>query len=366
MAMRFDLTVPLARYVAQHEHQLNFPFRRYQIQRVYRGERAQKGRFREFYQCDIDVIGKDTLPLAYDAELPALIYGVFKELAFGPFTIFINNRKLLKGLLESLGIDKQTEVLHEVDRLGKIDKAEVIQKIEPFTPNAAKLIDLLSQPFEALASFDGNETFRQGLADLTQVYETTLALGVPRSALEVKLSIVRGLDYYTGTVYETFLTDHPKLGSICSGGRYDNLAEHYTKSKLPGVGISIGATRLFSQLLEMGILGAADRATAQALVLHVEKPMALEYARIAAELRGAGLNVEVYGGDDKLGKQFKYADRAGVPLAILYGSRERDAGVVKIKDLRITDMNAANKEIEVPRGELVARVNALLATPPTR
>jgi histidyl-tRNA synthetase len=358
LALRFDLTVPLARYVAQHEHQLNFPFRRYQIQRVYRGERAQKGRYREFYQCDIDVIGKDTLPLAYDAELPALIHGIFSELAFGPFTIFINNRKLLKGLLESLGIDKQTEVLHEIDRLGKIEIAEVIKKVEAYTPNAAKLVDLLMQPFEALRSFDGNDTFKQGLADLTQVYETTLALGVPKSALEVKLSIVRGLDYYTGTVYETFLTDHPKLGSICSGGRYDNLAEHYTKSKLPGVGISIGATRLFAQLLDMGIVGAADKATAQALVLHVEAPLALEYAKMAAELRGAGLNVEVYGGDDKLGKQFKYADRAGVPLVILLGSREREAGVVKLKDL------TSGTETEVPRGELVARVKAALATPP--
>jgi histidyl-tRNA synthetase len=358
LALRFDLTVPLARYVAQHEHQLNFPFRRYQIQRVYRGERAQKGRYREFYQCDIDVIGKDTLPLAYDAELPALIHGIFSELAFGPFTIFINNRKLLKGLLESLGIDKQTEVLHEIDRLGKIEIAEVIKKVEAYTPNAAKLVDLLMQPFEALRSFDGNDTFKQGLADLTQVYETTLALGVPKSALEVKLSIVRGLDYYTGTVYETFLTDHPKLGSICSGGRYDNLAEHYTKSKLPGVGISIGATRLFAQLLDMGIVGAADKATAQALVLHVEAPLALEYAKMAAELRGAGLNVEVYGGDDKLGKQFKYADRAAVPLVILLGSREREAGVVKLKDL------TSGTETEVPRGELVARVKAALATPP--
>jgi histidyl-tRNA synthetase len=354
MALRFDLTVPLARYVAQHEHQLNFPFRRYQIQRVYRGERAQKGRYREFYQCDIDVIGKDTLPLAYDAELPALIHGVFSELAFGPFMIYINNRKLLKGVLESLGITQQTEVLHEIDRLGKIDQAEVVKRVEAFTPAAGKLIELLTQPFEALASFDGNETFRQGLADLTSVYETTLALGVPKSALEVKLSIVRGLDYYTGTVYETFLTEHPKLGSICSGGRYDNLAEHYTKSKLPGVGISIGATRLFAQLLDMGIVGAADKTTAQALVLHVEKPLALEYARLAAELRAAGLNVEVYGGDDKLGKQFKYADRSGVPLAILLGSRERDAGVVKLKDL------TSGNETEVPRGELVARVKAAL------
>ena len=360
MALRFDLTVPLARYVAQHEHQLNFPFRRYQIQRVYRGERAQKGRYREFYQCDIDVIGKDTLPLAYDAELPALIHGVFSELNFGAFTIFINNRKLLKGLLESLGIAKQTEVLHEIDRLGKIEQAEVVKKVEAYTPAAGKLIDLLTQPFEALKSFDGNDTFKQGLADLTQVYETTLALGVPKSALEVKLSIVRGLDYYTGTVYETFLDDHPKLGSICSGGRYDNLAEHYTKSKLPGVGISIGATRLFAQLLDMGIVGAADKATAQALVLHVEAPLALEYAKLAAELRAGGVNVEVYGGDDKLGKQFKYADRSGVPLAILLGSRERDAGAVKLKDLK------TGTETEVPRGELVARVKAALATPPTR
>jgi histidyl-tRNA synthetase len=359
LALRFDLTVPLARYVAQHEHQLNFPFRRYQIQRVYRGERAQKGRYREFYQCDIDVIGKDSLSLAYDAELPALIHGIFSELNFGAFTICINNRKLLRGLLESLGIDKQTEVLHEIDRLGKIDQAEVVKKVEAFTPAAGKLIDLLTQPFEALRSFEGNDTFKQGLADLTQVYETTLALGVPKSSLEVKLSIVRGLDYYTGTVYETFLNDHPKLGSICSGGRYDNLAEHYTKSKLPGVGISIGATRLFSQLLEMGIVGAADKATAQALVLHVEAPLALEYAKLATELRNAGLNVEVYGGDDKLGKQFKYADRSGVPLVILLGSRERDAGVVKLKDLK------SGVETEVPRGELVARVKAALATPPT-
>lgn len=367
MALRFDLTVPLARYVAQHEHQLNFPFRRYQIQRVYRGERAQKGRFREFYQCDIDVVGKDSLPLAYDAELPALIYGIFSELAFGRFTIYINNRRLLRGLLESLGIEKQTEVLHEVDRLGKIELAEVQAKVAAVIGDESKaheLLKRLTEPFEMLASFQGNETFTQGYAELDQVYKTTRALGVPAENLEVKLSIVRGLDYYTGTVYETFLTDHPKLGSICSGGRYDNLAEHYTKSKLPGVGISIGATRLFSQLVELGLVATTEKATAQALVLHVERDLALEYARIAAELRAAGLNVEVYGGDDKLGKQFKYADRAGVPLAILYGSRERDAGKVKLKDMRASAEAAV--EIEVPRGELVTRVKALLATAPSR
>jgi histidyl-tRNA synthetase len=372
MALRFDLTVPLARYVAQHEHQLNFPFRRYQIQRVYRGERAQKGRFREFYQCDIDVIGKDTLPLAYDAELPALIHGIFSELAFGPFTIFINNRKLLKGLLSAMEIptEQHVAVFHELDRFGKIEREELEKRLVSVAgldmDRTNKLLDLTTtQPddsaetIQALRAFDGKHPdFVEGLRELETVYEQTLALGVPRRDLRIKLSIVRGLDYYTGTVYETFLTDHPRLGSICSGGRYDNLAEHYTKSKLPGVGISIGATRLFSQLLEMGLLSAAERATAQALVLHVEKDLALEYARIAAELRGAGLNVEVYGGDDKLGKQFKYADRSGVPVAILYGARERDAGIVKLKNLRTSE------ETEVPRGDLVARVSAILATPP--
>ncbi|HTR53906.1 MAG TPA: histidine--tRNA ligase [Kofleriaceae bacterium] len=353
LALHFDLTVPLARYVAEHEHELVFPFRRYQIQRVYRGERPQKGRFREFYQCDIDVIGKDSLALAYDAELPAVIYGIFAELGFGKFTIKINNRRLLRELLESLAIpaERHADALHEVDRLGKQDRTEVEARIAAVTgaDTARRLLDLLARPLAELPASGGKD-------DLQRVYDTTLALGVPASALQIDLSIVRGLDYYTGTVYETFLDDHPRIGSICSGGRYDNLAEHYTKSKLPGVGISIGATRLFSQLLELGIATATQRTTAHALVLHVEAPLALEYAKLAAELRAAGWNVEVYGGDDKLGKQFKYADRSGVPLAILYGSRERDAGVVKIKDLR------AGVEHDVPRAELLERIRALLHT----
>jgi histidyl-tRNA synthetase len=351
LALRFDLTVPLARYVAEHEHQLVFPFRRYQIQRVYRGERQQKGRFREFYQCDIDVIGKDALSLAYDAELPAVIHGIFTELGFGKFTIKINNRKLLRELLESLAIatEHHAAVLHEVDRLGKQARAEIEQRIAALAgdDSARRLLDLLALPLAELPPSAGKD-------ELARVYDTTLALGVPASALAIDLSIVRGLDYYTGTVYETFLDDHARLGSICSGGRYDNLAEHYTKSKLPGVGISIGATRLFSQLLELGIATATTRATAHALVLQVEGALSLEYAKLAAELRASGLNVEVYGGDDKLGKQLKYADRSGVPLAILYGSRERDAGTVKVKDLR------ANAEHDVPRAELAPRVRALL------
>ena len=366
LALRFDLTVPLARYVAEHEHQLNFPFRRYQIQRVYRGERNQKGRYREFYQCDIDVIGKDSLPLAYDAELPAIIHGIFTELAFGAFTIRINNRKLLRGLLEAFGwdVEHHTGVLHEVDRLGKLPDPEVVALIAKVKPgqddSAARLVALVraEDPLAELAKLD-HPVLAEGLAELRRVYEGTLALGVPPTQLKIDLSIARGLDYYTGTVYETFLDAYPKLGSICSGGRYENLAGHYTKSKLPGVGISIGATRLFSQLLEMNVIGAQSTSVAQVLVLSVEPALSASYAAIATELRTAGYNVEVYAGDDKLGKQLKYADRARVPLAILIGSREQEAGVVKLKDLR---EGAATKEHDVPRAELGAAVRRLLVS----
>jgi len=372
LALRFDLTVPLARYVAQHENKLNFPFRRYQIQRVYRGERNQKGRYREFYQCDIDVIGKDSLPLAYDAEAPAVIYGIFAELAFGPFQIKINNRKLLKGLLGSVGVpeDKHTAVLHEVDRLGKQSREQVAERLagegvalDPAV--ATRLLDVLTATagdsqatLAALHALEApSAVFSEGLAELQRVYDGTLALGVPASALVIDLAIVRGLDYYTGTVYETFLTDHPELGSICSGGRYENLAGLYTKSKLPGVGISIGATRLFSRLLEINVIGGAAGAVAQALVLAVEPALAAAQAGVATELRGAGLNVEVYGGEDKLAKQLKYADKAGVPLVLLLGAREHEAGVVKVKDMR---PSAEVREHDVPRGELVATVRRLL------
>jgi histidyl-tRNA synthetase len=376
LALRFDLTVPLARYVAEHEHELNFPFRRYQIQRVYRGERAQKGRFREFYQCDIDVIGKDALPLAYDAEIPAVIYSVFRELAFGAFTIYVNNRKLLRGLLAAFDIaeDRHEDVLREIDRLGKQARAEIEARLagEGFGLEPGKvtqLFDLMTghagdsrAALAALRRFDRpNPVFTEGLDELERVYEGTLALGVPERALKLNLAIARGLDYYTGSVYETLFDEHPRLGSICSGGRYDDLAGHYTKSKLPGVGISIGATRLFGQLLDLGLglgLVGGRGAVAHALVLAVDPALALECARLAAELRDAGLNVEVYGGDDKLGKQLKYADRSRIPLAVLYGSREKAAGVVKLKDLRET---ATTKEHEVSLAELAARVKQLLA-----
>ncbi|HEX2689184.1 MAG TPA: histidine--tRNA ligase [Kofleriaceae bacterium] len=373
LALRFDLTVPLARYVAEHEAKLNFPFRRYQIQRVYRGERAQKGRYREFYQCDIDVIGKDHLPLAYDAEIPAVIHGIFRELAFGPFTIYLNNRKLLRGLLVAFGVAETLHeaVLHEIDRLGKQPREELEGRLagEGFGLDPGRvrqLFDLMTghggdsrTTFEALRRFDAsNAIFAEGLDELQRVYDGTLALGVPERALRLNLAIVRGLDYYTGSIYETLLDEHPRLGSICSGGRYENLAGHYTKSKLPGVGISIGATRLFSQLLEMNLISWARAAVAHVLVLAVEPALAAEYAHLAAALRDAGLNVEVYGGDDKLGKQLKYADRSKIPLAVIYGTREKDAGIVKLKDLRET---ATTKEHDVPLSDLALRVKQLVA-----
>lgn len=363
LALRFDLTVPLARYVSEHEPKLVFPFKRYQQQRVYRGERNQKGRFREFYQCDIDVIGKDTLPLAYDAEVPAVICEIFERLNIGEFTIRLNNRKLLRGLLDSLGIavERQAAVLHEVDRLDKLPRPEVEQRLTGENVGlsaelAGTLITALTpqaKGLELLAALQAqvppSEAFNQGLAELGEVYRGVLAHGVPEKRLAIVPSCVRGLDYYTGTVYETFLDAHPKLGSICSGGRYENLASLYTKSKLPGVGISIGATRLFDQLRELGLTGAA-RTVTDALVVRLDEQLsqAGRYEALATPLRRAGLNVEVYASTDKLGKQFKYADRIKVPFVVIMGEAEASAHVVKVKDM------AAQQETTVPVAELGA------------
>lgn len=349
MALRFDLTVPLARYVAEHEHELNFPFRRYQMQRVYRGERPQKGRAREFYQCDIDVIGKDELALGYDAELPAIIYNIFTALDIGPFQIQINNRKLLKGLLESVGLtgeEQQKLALREIDKLDKIGAAEVITRLQ--VPEiglavdvATRLLDLMGtvrKNSETLALLNGisNKPYllETGLAELTQVYEGLLALGVREEAVRLNLTTVRGLDYYTGTVYETLMLDNPGWGSICSGGRYENLAGHYTKSKLPGIGISIGATRLFELLLEQGKIGLADTALTDVIILQLDPALMADYMKLAADLRRSGLNVEVYMDAHKLGKQLKYADRSGAPVALLMGSDEKAKGVVTLKHLK--------------------------------
>ena len=362
LALRFDLTVPLARYVAEHERSLSFPFRRYQMQKVYRGERAQRGRFREFYQCDIDVIGKDSLSVRYDAEIPAVIHSVFRELDIGSFTIHLNNRKLMRGYFESLGVldaEQQMLVLREVDKLDKRGadyvrdtltgetfglSAEVTAKILAFVlVRSTSLQDALDK-LDALGP--GPETMEQGRAELKEVLNLLHAFGVPESSYALNLSIARGLDYYTGTVYETTLNDHPQIGSICSGGRYENLAGQYTKSHLPGVGISIGLTRLYWQLRDAGLIDTA-KSTVDVLVTQMDEAELPAYLALAGELRGAGIATEVVLEGGKLGKQFKYADRAGIRFVIVLGEDEIARNVVTVKDLRRED------QFEVARADLI-------------
>ena len=370
LALRFDLTVPLARYVAEHERDLVFPFRRYQIQRVYRGERAQRGRFREFHQCDIDVIGKDSLSVRYDAELPAVIYNLFRDLDIGAFTIQINNRKLMRGWLEGLGIAdaaRQGALLREVDKLDKRGTEAVCETLtgDAFGLSAevaTKLLDFVAfrstSLAAALAKLDalgpGSEALEQGRKELKEVLGLIKAFGVPESHFALNLSIARGLDYYTGTVYETTLNDHPGIGSICSGGRYENLASHYTKSKLPGVGISIGATRLYWQLREAGLL-KGGRSTVQVLVAQMDEGELPRYLDLAMELRGAGINTEAVVEPGKLAKQFKYADRAGIRFVLMLGAEEITKGVVTVKDLRKQD------QFEVARAQLVETLRVEIA-----
>ena len=348
LALRFDLTVPLARYVAEHEHDLAFPFRRYQMQRVYRGERAQRGRFREFYQCDIDVIGKDSLSPRYDAEIPAVIHAVFKALGLGGFTIWMNHRKLLRGYFEGLGIDgeRQLAVLRELDKLDKRGPdavrgtllgegfelpGDAVEKLMAFSQVRSSGHDDALARLEALGA--GSPLFEEGRDELRAALERLRAMGVPETDYAINLSIARGLDYYTGMVYETTLDDYPQIGSICSGGRYDDLASHYTKSKLPGVGISIGLTRLFWQLQEAGLVEAAD-STVDALVTLIDDDGLDHALALSQRLRGAGLNVETQLEPRKLGKQFQYADRAGIRFVIVRGGDEAARGVVAVKDLR--------------------------------
>ena len=347
LALRFDLTVPLARYVAEHEHDLAFPFRRYQMQRVYRGERAQRGRFREFYQCDIDVIGKDGLNPRYDAEIPAVIHAVFEKLAIGEFTIQLNHRKLLRGFFAGLGIEggQQDLVLRELDKLDKRGEeavratltgadfalaADVAERLLAFSRVRSSGHDDALAKLAALG--EGGEQFREGRDALIATLEQLKAMGIPESRYAINLSIARGLDYYTGIVYETTLDAHPEIGSICSGGRYDNLASHYSKSKLPGVGISIGLTRLFWQLREAGIINLAESSVDVLVGLLADADFADALA-LSQVLRGGGLRVETQMEAKKIAKQFQYADRAGIRFVALRGEGERTDGTVTLKDL---------------------------------
>ncbi len=344
ISMRFDLTVPLAKYVAKNYGNLSFPFRRYQIGKVYRGERAQIGRFREFYQCDIDIIGDEELSVINDAELPSVIYTVFKELGFDDFTICMNNRKILNGLFESLEQkENSVEILRIIDKIEKIGKDAVIeelQKINISRDSIEKIIDFIQingatdEKIKRLQNLNiENETFKIGLEELTQVIKYVRSFGIPEQNFKVDLTIARGLDYYTGTVYETFLNQYRELGSVCSGGRYENLAEYYTDKKLPGVGISIGLTRLFYKLNELNLINANKKSISDVLIVPMIEDMTVPI-KVANNLRNKGINTEIFLNNKKLKAKMKYADKLEIPYVIVIGEDEVNSGVLKVKNMR--------------------------------
>ena len=345
LALRFDLTVPLAKYVALHYNDLSFPFRRYQIGKVYRGERAQRGRFREFYQADIDIIGDGKLDITNEAEIPAIIYQTFTSLGLKRFQIRVNNRKILNGFYAMLGLTARSgDIMRTVDKLDKIGAEKVRTLLTDEVGVSAKSADEIlkfiaitggnEQVLAALESYRGrNEVFDEGLDQLNTVVKYLSAFGVPAENFAVDLTIARGLDYYTGTVYETTLLDHPEIGSVCSGGRYDNLAEYYTDKQLPGVGISIGLTRLFYVLGEQGMLNPGlPTAPADLLIL----PMTAELApavTLATRLRAAGVRTQLYTEQKKFKAKMSYADKLGVPYVVFLGDDEIAGNVVACKDM---------------------------------
>ena len=344
LSLRFDLTVPLARYVAQHQNDLVFPFKRYQMSKVYRGERPQKGRFREFYQCDIDIIGGDDLDILYDAEMPAVIYHVFKKLGIGDFTIRINNRKVLGGFFASLGLsDKIEEILRIIDKIEKIGKDKVIEelvKIGVPEESTGKIIDFITisgdrkQMLESLRALGvEDEAFTLGVNELETVSDAMVMFGMPEENFRIDLSIARGLDYYTGTVYETTINGHPEFGSVCSGGRYDNLTGYYTDKKLPGIGISIGLTRLFSQLRDNGLIAPKTGSMAKVLVIPMDKDVLPYAVKTANTFRANGIPSDVYYGTKGMKQKMKYAARMGVAYAAIIGTDEATNGVLALKDM---------------------------------
>lgn len=356
LALRFDLTVPLAKYVAKNYGNLSFPFRRYQIGKVYRGERAQKGRYREFYQCDIDIIGDGELGLINDAEIPSIIYTIFRDLGFKDFTIRINNRRILNGIFESINQKENSEeILRIIDKIEKIGKNSVIEEFEKIGLNEEQIqkiidfIEIQGTSDEKIEKLEGlgiqNEIFNQGVRELKTVIENVRLFGVPEENFNVDLTIARGLDYYTGTVYETFLNDYRELGSVCSGGRYENLAEYYTNKNLPGVGVSIGLTRLFSKLNELNIIKADKKSVAEILIIPMVEDLK-EPIKLATKLRNAGINTEIYLNEKKIKAKFKYADKLEIPYVIVIGEDEIKENVVTIKNMK------TGEEVKVPNNEI--------------
>ena len=367
LSLRFDLTVPLAKYVALHYNDLSFPFRRYQIGKVYRGERAQRGRFREFYQADIDIIGDGKLDIVNEAEIPAIICQTFTSLGLRRFQIRVNNRKILNGFYAMQGLtEKSGDIMRTVDKLDKIGPEKVRQCLledcgltEGQAEEILKFIAITgsnAQVLDALDSYSGrSELFDEGFSELRTVVKYLSAFGVPEERFAVDLTIARGLDYYTGTVYETTLLDHPEIGSVCSGGRYDNLAEYYTDRQLPGVGISIGLTRLFYVLGEQGMLNPElPTAPADVLILPMTEDLAPAIA-LATDLRGRGVRTQLYTEPKKFKAKMSYADKLGVPYVIFLGDDEIAQGVVACKDM------ASGEQLKAPFDPVLARIQAGLA-----
>lgn len=343
LAMRFDLTVPLAKYVSKNYGELQFPFRRYQIGKVYRGERPQKGRFREFYQADIDIIGDGELSIMNDAEIPSIIYTTFKSLGFDDFTIRINNRKILNGLFEYLNIvELSTEIMRIIDKLEKIGKENVKLELlklnieEEIVDKILEFISISGDNEEKIESLERlnikNEVFEKGLFELKEVVKYIRLFGVPEENFNIDLTIARGLDYYTGTVYETFLDNYREIGSVCSGGRYDNLAENYTDKSLPGVGIAIGVTRLFDQLNDLKLIKTEKESISDVLVISTSDDVS-ECLPIANTFRKEGINTEVYMNDKKMKAKFKYADKLKIPYVAIIGEDEVKENKVSLKNL---------------------------------
>jgi histidyl-tRNA synthetase len=342
LTLRYDLTVPLARYVAEHESDLVFPFRRYHIGKVHRAERAQAGRFREFYQCDIDIIGSNS-PLV-DAEFPVIINEIFERFNFGEFTVRLNNRRILSGFFESLGLsDAVRGVLRIVDKMEKLSRDDIteefrkiglnddqINRVFDFTSIAGSNDDVLQRLNELEVD---NDNFKQGVSEITTVVKTLRLMGMPESHFKIDLKIARGLDYYTGTVYETILTDYPQVGSVCSGGRYDNLASYYTKTDLPGVGISIGLTRLFYALKQEGVIKADRHSPARVIVVPISEEQNDYAAQVAGKLHAAEIPAVLYSEVSDLGKKLRYASRMGFSYALVIGQNEAAAGSVSLKNL---------------------------------
>jgi len=362
LTLRFDLTVPLAKYVAMHQNELSFPFRRYQIGKVYRGERAQRGRFREFYQCDIDVIGDGELNIINDAEIPSIMYQIFKSFGLDNFTIRINNRKILNGLFESINAkENAVDIMRTIDKIEKIGVENVkseLRELKISEENLESVIEFIQingttdEKLQALENLKiENETYQLGLSELKEVINYIRLFDVPEEYFTVDVSIARGLDYYTGTVYETFLNEYKSIGSICSGGRYNNLSEFYTDKKLPGVGMSIGLTRLFFVLNEMNLIKTEKKSIAEILIVSMI-PDLKPAIDTANKLRTAGINTEIYFDEKKIKAKFKYADKLKIPKVIVIGEDEIATGKLTLKNMETGEQESC--EIE----EIVKIINA--------